>query len=205
MKKVISIVAVLLLAAGIVIAQVPDNLKDKFNVLHPQASAIMWSTVDAGLYKVAYTESGTKHVIVYDKDMNSVWKRNEVATSEVPAPILDYFKTAYPEDKNYEVLVVDENGKTMYYSSKQDKKTVYLNREGKVVKTVYESKDYPKNIQAYYSQKYPEEKYTVYSEDEDGKVSYYTVRKGKIIYFDKEGNYLREDKYFDYDYNDAGK
>src|SRR5688572_18255436 len=107
MKKIIFCNILLLLVASVAFAQVPDDLKNIFKVQHPGAAAATWSTVDNGLYKVSFMENGDKHVVVYDRDMKTVWQRTEVTPSNVPQVVKEYITVKDP-NTNYKVLVLDE-------------------------------------------------------------------------------------------------
>lgn len=121
-----------------------------------------------------------------------------VLFAQAPEKVQMTFKTKYP-DASAIVWTSGDNG--TYVATFNDKSgvqnVVVLNGDGKIVRTesVMDA-DYPVAIKEYYVKKYPDEKtYHVYVvTDENGNKTYYTREHGMRIWFDKVGNYVKDEK-----------
>ena len=120
--------------------------------------------------------------------------------AQAPERVQVTFKTKYPDAQgttwtsvsgNYQATFVDKNGVH---------NVVVFNNDGSIVRTESEMniKEYPENVKVYYEKKYPAEKnYHVWVvTDASGERTYYipSEHAGVRYYFDKTGNFLREEK-----------
>ena len=89
------------------------------------------------------------------------------------------------EGTYYAASYVDDNthmGRTMVYD-----------KSGNVVRTDSEMNPntYPAAITEYFNKNYPKESFRIWSSmDSNGNSYYYSKRKGKVIWFDSNGNYI---------------
>jgi len=122
-----------------------------------------------------------------------------VLFSQTPEKVQVTFKTKYPDATAIVWSSGDNNTYVATFSDKNGvQRMVALNNDGKIVRTEYilNPESYPSAIKEYYVKTYPDVKtYRVWVvTDENGNVSYYTHEHGMRIYFDKVGNFLREEK-----------
>ncbi|MCD6065629.1 MAG: hypothetical protein K0S33_455 [Bacteroidetes bacterium] len=117
-------------------------------------------------------------------------KPTTAAKVSVPSNIETRFGSDYPnttatwsmDGKYYVATYKDKNGmgKTVVY----DKKADFIRSDMEA------SAGYPSAIGDYFKKNYPKDKYTVwFSNDDYGEAVYYSVRKGKTLWFDKNGTY----------------
>jgi hypothetical protein len=117
--------------------------------------------------------------------------KKPAASVSVPSNVTTRFGSDYPNitpkwsmDGKYYVATFPDSksgmGKTVVYDKKAD-----------FVRTDQEmSAGFPEGISSYFKKTYPKEKYTVwYSMDDYGEIVYYSNRKGKVIWFNKDGAY----------------
>jgi hypothetical protein len=118
----------------------------------------------------------------------------------VPRIVKDNFRQAHPnaneiwqmELANYLADYTDDSTNTEY-------NVVYdkygnLIRTDRIIDHTSDNASPPKPIEDYYVKHYPNEKYKIwYSEDHDGKKTYYTKHKSTIIWFDENGQYVSSD------------
>jgi hypothetical protein len=116
-----------------------------------------------------------------------------VANPMTPLPILYHFARNYPdsrpfwgiEGKHYVVRYVDP-GTALGHKITYDKHGNILRQEDEV-----NLKDCPAGLQAYYKENFPDETLPVWCYAEGNKKKYYLQMSGKVIWFDKDGNYIR--------------
>jgi hypothetical protein len=119
--------------------------------------------------------------------------------AQAPEKVQATFKAKYP-DATAVAWSTGDNGTYLatYTDRTGAQNTVVLNGDGKVVRTevALNENDYPGGVKEYYVKKYPDEKnYHVWVvTDENGDKTYYTREHGARIYFDKAGNFLKEEK-----------
>jgi hypothetical protein len=126
---------------------------------------------------------GALHAQVYSPPQNI----------NVPEPVKTRFSNDYPNSTA--TWTMDEsNYAAMYYEPGNSLgRTVVYDKNGTIVRMDAEmtAGTYPLGINDYYSQNYPNESYTIWSSrDMKGTTTYYSKRKGKMIWFDQNGNYM---------------
>jgi hypothetical protein len=132
--------------------------------------------------------------------MNALWAQVNTGTTttgtsqhpNVPASVNARFGTDYPntsatwrmDGSNYAASWTDKTtnmGRTVIY----DKNGNLISNDNEMSNGTY-----PSGISDYYSQNYPGEDYKVWSSmDSKGNTSYYTMRNGQRVHFDKDGKY----------------
>lgn len=111
-----------------------------------------------------------------------------------PLIILDHFARHNPdavpfwgmEGRNYTVRYIDPNtnlGHKLVY----DKHGTILRRENELAVS-----DCPESLQQYYQKNYPDEQINIWSYEETDEKKFYFKRNSQIVWFDKEGNYLKK-------------
>lgn len=114
--------------------------------------------------------------------------------TQVPDNVSSKFSTQYPTATP--TWKLDGNNYSAWYTDPQTKmqSMVVYDKDGNLVRRENEldAMNYPSTINDYYTKTYPTEKdYKVWSsEDATGNRTYYTKRKGQMIWFDKDGNYV---------------
>ena len=122
-----------------------------------------------------------------------------VLFAQAPDKVQMTFKSKYPDATGVVWTTGDNNTYMATYTDKDgNQNVVALNGDGKIVRTetVLMVDQYPAPIKTYYMKNYPTEKtYHVWVvTDENGNKTYYTREHGARLWFDKTGNYLREEK-----------
>jgi hypothetical protein len=110
----------------------------------------------------------------------------------VPSPVQTRFSTDYPNSTA--TWTMDGNNYSASYNDPGSSlgRTVVYDKNGTTLRTDAEmiSGTYPLGINDYYTQNYPNESYTVWSSrDANGNTTYSSKRKGKKIWFDRDGKY----------------
>jgi hypothetical protein len=134
MKKIgVTITAMLLALTGIFSQQIPDTVKQSFKNKYPDVDNVQWRAED-DYYYATYQDTGKMgHTIIYNKSGQMDRQQYQVGNSDVPKGISDYYKTHYPNEKNYKVwLEQDQNGMKKYYVPGTSE-TVYFDQDGKYV------------------------------------------------------------------------
>ncbi len=115
---------------------------------------------------------------------------------DAPSIVTNKFNTNYPNTSaNW---TMDNDNYSAQYKDKTTNtgRNIVYDRNGNIIHSDIELEynSYPPNITNYYKQNYPNEKYGVWStEDNAGNITYYS--KGKSTYwFDKDGKYTPNNK-----------
>ncbi|MEO6305157.1 MAG: hypothetical protein ABIP51_18505 [Bacteroidia bacterium] len=116
---------------------------------------------------------------------------------EAPKEVTEKFTKQHPEiTPNWSKE--NKNYKATYEDPKTAKQVIIVyDKNGEVIRKESEldNMDYPKQIHEYYSKNYPEEKYKTWSvQDHTGVNSYYVNHGPEIIWFDKDGKYIPDQK-----------
>ena len=120
--------------------------------------------------------------------------------AQAPERVQVTFKTKYPDAQGTTWTTVGSNYQATYMDKNGVHNMVVFNNDGSIVRSESEMdmKEYPANVRSYYEKKYPGEKdYHVWVvTDANGEKTYYipSEHAGVRYYFDKTGNYLREEK-----------
>jgi hypothetical protein len=120
--------------------------------------------------------------------------------AQAPERVQTTFKTKYPDAQGTTWITVGGNYQATYMDKNGVHNVVVFNNDGSIVRTESEMnmKEYPTTVTTYYEKNYPDEKnYHVWVvTDADGNKTYYipSEHKGVRYYFDKTGNYLRQEK-----------
>ena len=122
-----------------------------------------------------------------------------VLFAQTPDKVQGTFKSKYPDATGVVWSTGDDDTYMATYTDKSgNQNVVVLNEDGKIVRTEasLNQNDYPGGVKEYYVKKYPDEKdYHVWIvTDENGNKTYYTREHGARIWFDKAGNYVKEEK-----------
>ena len=121
-------------------------------------------------------------------------------SAQVPERVKVTFKEKYPNATAAVWVSEDGNYIAKYTDASGIHHVVVYNGDARVVKTEAEldMKEYPASVKEYYQKKYPDERnYHVWViTDESGNKTYYipSERRGVRYYFDKTGNFMREEK-----------
>ena len=111
---------------------------------------------------------------------------------QVPGGVSKRYNTDYPNMQS-SWSMNGKNYRADYMDTKTNKgRAVIYYPSGNPLMTERElgTGDYPRSINEYYNTNYPNEKYKVWSsEDNTGKRSYYVTRKSDVIWFDDKGTY----------------
>ena len=117
--------------------------------------------------------------------------------AQVPEKVQVTFKEKYPDVTMVNWLHAPNGYKVSFVDKDQVQNMVIFSADGKIVRREMEvTKDYPQAIVEYYTKTYTDEKekHIWLVTDENGNKTYYIKRADKIIYFDKEGKFAREEK-----------
>ena len=120
--------------------------------------------------------------------------------AQAPERVQVTFKTKYPDAQGTTWTMVGSNYQAAYVDKDGVHNVVVFNNDGSIVRTETEMdmKAYPVTVKEYYEKKYPDEKnYHVWVvTDANGNTTYYipSEHRGARYYFDKTGNFLREEK-----------
>jgi len=117
--------------------------------------------------------------------------------AQVPEKVQVTFKEKYPDVTMVKWLNAPNGYKVSFVDKDNVQNMVIFSADGKIVRREMEiTKDYPQPIVEYYTKTYPDEKerHIWVVADENGNKTYYVKRSDKIIYFDKEGKFVREEK-----------
>ncbi len=117
--------------------------------------------------------------------------------AQVPDKVREAFKSKYPN-----VTIVDWNSEARYQVTFKDehnhRHVVVYDENAKVIRKEREVErgSIPRPVSAYYLKNYPNEKeYMVWAvEEENGGTVYYSRYQDRVLYFDKDGNFTREEK-----------
>ena len=117
--------------------------------------------------------------------------------AQVPEKVQMTFKEKYPNVTVVKWIEAPNGYKVSFIDKDNMQNVVIFSADGKIVRREMEvTKDYPKPIVDYYTKTYPDEKerdiWLV--TDANGNKTYYVKQSDKIIYFDKEGKFVREEK-----------
>jgi hypothetical protein len=110
----------------------------------------------------------------------------------VPAGVNARFGTDYPNTSATWRMDGSDYTATWMDKSTNMNRSVTYDKNGNLISNDNEmsSGSYPNGISDYYSQNYPGEDYKVWSsKDAKGNTTYYTMRNGKKVRFDKNGQY----------------
>jgi hypothetical protein len=119
--------------------------------------------------------------------------QNPTPAVKTPLIVTTKFNIAYPntnalwhsDDDTFSAEFMDAQSNRQHIVT-YDPYGNLIRTEHEVDKTIY-----PDNINLYYTETFPTENYQVWSsEDAQGNVTYYSVRKTGTLLFDKAGNYL---------------
>ena len=119
--------------------------------------------------------------------------------AQVPDKVQMTFKEKYPDAT---VVKWDADGdryKVLFTDKERVQNVVVFDRDGKIVRREMEVANvanHPRPIVEYYTKNYPGDKTqrVWVITDESGNKTYYIPREDKIIYFDKDGKFTREEK-----------
>ncbi len=109
-----------------------------------------------------------------------------------PLPVLDYFARRHPgatpywgiEGRHYVVRYIDPATRLGH--------VIHYDRHGMIVRREDEInlEDSPKELQAFYIRNYPNESLRIWSYNEGTVTRYYIRHPSKVLWFDKDGNYI---------------
>jgi hypothetical protein len=109
----------------------------------------------------------------------------------VPSTITNKFSADYPNI--HPTWRMDEGYYVADYMDQGMGRAIYYDKSANIMRTDKEiNRDiYPDQINQYYTTNYPNEKYKIWSsEDGEGNMNYYSKRKNKLLWFDKNGKYM---------------
>ncbi len=113
-------------------------------------------------------------------------------SSDVPGTISKRFSTDYPNTQsNWSQVGTNYRAEYADTASRLTRAIIYdVNGNPVGSESQLGNNEYPRTIGDYYSKSYPNEKYNVWSsQDNTGKRSYYITRESDVIWFDDKGNY----------------
>lgn len=118
--------------------------------------------------------------------------------AQAPENVQKAFKTAHPEANVIEWKMVGDKYKVTYTDSKNLQHNILYTEEAKVYSSENElaSESFPATIKEYYLKNFPDEKgYKVWEvENEAGTKTYYSPVKDAVIFFDKDGKFIRREE-----------
>jgi hypothetical protein len=131
MKKLGLTVSSMLAGVTLLFAQeVPDTVRSAFTHKYPDAGNVQWRMENDNYY-ATYEDTGKMgHTIIYDRNGQVSGQQSQVGNKDIPGGISDYYRTHYPNEKNYKVwLEQDQNGQKKYYVPGKSE-TVYFDQDG---------------------------------------------------------------------------
>jgi len=143
MKKISSLVLVIMLFAGVVNAQIrkiPASVTDAFKSRYPHAENVEWKD-RLTYFEADFTLNGT--AVSADFSNKGEWKSSESKTTyeALPEPVKDGFnKSKYAEWSKGKVLEIQQMGKGVQYklyvekSEPFQKRFLWFNANGRLVK-----------------------------------------------------------------------
>ncbi|MBA2407382.1 MAG: hypothetical protein H0V65_05255 [Chitinophagales bacterium] len=124
-------------------------------------------------------------------------KAEGTSRAQVPDKVREAFRSNHPNATG-----VDWNSEAKYKVNFKDQDnqqhTIVYDENAKIIRREHEVEkgNIPRPVSAYYLKNYPNEKeYKVWAvEDDNGGTIYYSRSQDRMLYFDKDGNFTREEK-----------
>lgn len=123
-------------AQGGVSQGVPQKVLDAFKSAYKDVTAVDWEKKGAS-FEVEYKTGMLDHTILYDKNGNETYHKEDIETNAIPAAVSGSLNAKYPNNAVTEAEKLSEKGKVTYSvdikTASGDRREVRLTEKGKIV------------------------------------------------------------------------
>jgi len=122
---------------------VPEKVRNKLNVLYPDAGNIQWDK-DIKYYKAYFTNSGKDVSVLFDKKGNIKETEIKIEEKELPEAVMQMINREYSNAKLISFSRLDSRNMTEYAVKmhiKTEDYKVYFNQEGRLIRQMLNTKD----------------------------------------------------------------
>jgi hypothetical protein len=124
-------------------AEIPENIRNKFNTLYPDAQNIHWYK-EIKTYEVTFTNKKTNISISFDFDGNITETEEEITQREVPGEVLNMIDSKFSRATITSFNKIRSYGKLQYEADmkiKNENYKVFFTPEGKIIRQVLKKKN----------------------------------------------------------------
>lgn len=114
--KIIYSIVVVLLSVGVTLGQesrMPDAVEEAFRSSFAGATNIDWER-ERDMYEIEFEMDRAEHKILFDESGNIVEHKAEIASSDLPAEVMNTINTQYKEKQIDEIEKIEKDGRVVY-------------------------------------------------------------------------------------------
>jgi hypothetical protein len=114
-------------------SKIPEAVKTSFAKHYPAVKNIDWE-MENGEYEASFKDKSVSHAVMFKKDGTFTESEIDIATNELPSPILGYMKEHYKNSPVKEASKITKADGTVNFEAGIKGKDIIFDEQGKFIK-----------------------------------------------------------------------